>query len=101
MKKNSYKDSFYVAMCIGAYRLGEIVPKEVYGEPVKLKFRDRYFNAPRDYHKYLTKIYGDYMQLPPEDKRTSGHDFVYVNLNQSFLEVNKDELIKQLENQSQ
>lgn len=97
VQKYGYKDSSYVAMCIGMYRLGEIVPKEVYGDPVKLKFRDRYFNAPREYHRYLTNTYGDYMQLPPEDKRTSGHNFVYIDLNKSFLEVDKDELIRRLD----
>ena len=27
------------------------------------------FPCPRDTDSYLTAVYGDYMQLPPEDKR--------------------------------
>ena len=34
------------------------------------EFEHRYrFRIPRDYGKRLTALYGDYMQLPPEDKR--------------------------------
>ncbi|HHW91057.1 MAG TPA: LicD family protein [Clostridiales bacterium] len=101
VKKNSFQESSYVAMCVGQYRLGEILPKEVYGTPVKLKFRDRYFNAPQDYDRYLSSIYGDYMRLPPEEKRISGHNFVYVDLNKSYLDIDKDEIIKQLESDNQ
>jgi lipopolysaccharide cholinephosphotransferase len=31
--------------------------------------------APADTHEVLTAIYGDYMQLPPEDKRVTHHAF--------------------------
>lgn len=39
-----------------------------------------------DYDKYLTQLYGNWMQLPPEDKRDSGHTFSYINLNESYVE---------------
>ena len=35
----------------------------------KLKFDDIEINVPKDYDKILTKLYGNYMELPPEDKR--------------------------------
>lgn len=38
---------------------------------VKLKFEDEDFFVPRNYHKVLTMIYGDYMKLPPPEKRTA------------------------------
>lgn len=38
--------------------------------PVKKSiFEDIEINIPKNYDKILTKLYGDYMQLPPEDKR--------------------------------
>ena len=37
--------------------------------PVKLEFEGHFFNAPSNYHEYLTGLYKDYMQLPPKDKR--------------------------------
>ena len=55
------------------------VKTEIYGEPVKLQFESREFSAPKKYKEYLTILYGDYMKLPPEDKRVSNHDFkVYM-----------------------
>lgn len=55
------------------------VKDEIYGKPVKLKFENMEFNAPCKYKEYLTILYGDYMKLPPEEKRVSNHDFkVYL-----------------------
>ena len=50
-----------------------ITKKEYYGTPVKLQFEDGLFNAPKHYHELLTLAYGDYMKLPPEDKRKPYH----------------------------
>ena len=36
------------------------------------------FPAPHDYDAYLTDLYGDYMQLPPPDKRESHAIFVHL-----------------------
>lgn len=37
--------------------------------PKKVKFEDIEVNVPNDYDKILTRLYGNYMELPPEDKR--------------------------------
>ena len=37
------------------------------------------FKGPKDYHKYLTVLYGDYMQLPPEDQRENRHQIVEID----------------------
>lgn len=37
--------------------------------PKKVKFEDIEANVPNNSDKILTQIYGDYMQMPPEDKR--------------------------------
>ena len=38
------------------------------------EFEGHSFLGVRDYDKYLTQWYGDYMKLPPEDQRISNHD---------------------------
>ncbi|MBQ9199859.1 MAG: LicD family protein [Lachnospiraceae bacterium] len=57
----------------GAYGFREFVPVSYFGKGTKLDFEDIKINCPCKYDKYLKRIYGDYMQLPPEDKRVAGH----------------------------
>ena len=47
----------------------QCMPQEIYGTPVLLEFEGRQYYAPREYTQYLTRLYGDYMQLPPPEKR--------------------------------
>ena len=58
-----------------------VVPAEVFrGEPVELLFEDEYFRVPPDYDGALRYKYGDYMQLPPEEKRRSNHGDMIIDL---------------------
>ena len=43
-----------------------------------ISFEGETFKAPANPDAYLTDIYGDYMQLPPEDKRTI-HASFYID----------------------
>ena len=44
--------------------------RQDWAETTMLQFGDRKFPAPVQYDRLLTRMYGDYMKLPPEDKRT-------------------------------
>ena len=48
---------------------GEIFRKEQYLPARKGVFENSEALLPNDYEAYLTNLYGDYMKLPPEDKR--------------------------------
>ncbi len=48
-------------------------PKELYAESVLLDFEAKKFKAPVGYHEILTAMYGDYMQLPPEENQVTHH----------------------------
>lgn len=51
------------------YYEGEVIPRDVF-VPIKNGiFEGEVGHIPNDYNAYLTNLYGDYMQLPPEDKR--------------------------------
>lgn len=77
VKKYSYTRSDFVGHLVSPAPWGEDVkPKAVFDNPVRHIFEDRKFLVPGDVDKYLTLEYGDYMQLPPEEKQVAKHDFV-------------------------
>ena len=48
---------------------------EDFDKRVKMEFEGRKFYGPKSWDRYLKGVYGDYMNLPPEDQRKP-HDFV-------------------------
>ena len=60
----------------GRYGPGEAMPKEAFEIPVKVSFEGRELETMSCWKEYLTGIYGDYMSLPPEDKRVPHLDYV-------------------------
>ncbi|MBQ4105736.1 MAG: LicD family protein [Clostridia bacterium] len=49
----------------------EIAPKEWWGDGCDIEFEDVTVRAPSQYHTLLTHMFGDYMQLPPEEERVN------------------------------
>ena len=47
--------------------------KEWFDQTIEFEFEGATFKVPSEYDKILTQIYGDYMQLPPEEKRITHH----------------------------
>lgn len=50
---------------------GRWIPITDFENLTTLEFEGYQFNAIPHYHDYLSGLYGDYMQLPPEDKRVT------------------------------
>ncbi len=68
------------ASLLGPYGVREIMAPEWTAETIKLEFEGRMVAAPAGYHNILTTLYGDYMKLPPEDKRVTHHSFIAYKL---------------------
>ena len=83
-----YDNSKYVGTLMGGYRAKEIMPKEYFGVPQKYNFEDMKVYGPQLYDKYLTKIYGNYMEIP-KNKYTNQH-----------LEFDKEQIDKKYNNPS-
>ena len=61
----------------------QLVENEVYGEGVLHKFENCEFRIPQKYEQLLLQIFGkNYMQLPPIEKRNSGHTLIKIDLGQ-------------------
>lgn len=48
-------------------------------ELAEISFEGKLFKGPKNYDELLTAIYGNYMQLPPEDKRENRHQIEVVD----------------------
>ena len=75
MKKRNTQASKYVYPRGSGYGSRDIMSKEVIENLIEVDFEGRKLKIFKEYDHYLTSIYGDYMQLPPVDKRrnTSCH----------------------------
>lgn len=57
----------------GAYSAEkEVQPKSMLEKPCPVEFEGRNCTTFNPYEKYLSDLYGDYMQLPPENERKAG-----------------------------
>jgi lipopolysaccharide cholinephosphotransferase len=59
---------------VWGYGMGEICDREVFEKTTTAPFEHLNVRILENYHPYLHGIYGDYMQLPPEEKRVLKHD---------------------------
>lgn len=50
--------------------------KKIFENYVEVDFEGKKFRSVADYNTFLIELFGDYMELPPEDKRVPHHDFV-------------------------
>lgn len=67
---NKYNDKDCKLVCdISGLNRPEVYYKDDFFPPIKAKFEDIEVNIPNNYDRILTTIYGDYMQLPPEEDR--------------------------------
>lgn len=52
---------------------GDRAPTECFEGSEWCDFEGYRFRIPKGYHEIMTRLYGDYMQLPPEDQRVAPH----------------------------
>ena len=63
----------------------------VFWERELFEFGDHLFYAPKETHRILSETYGDYMQLPPENKRIT-HKPLYLDLTRGLTKKEIKEL---------
>lgn len=67
--------------------------RDVLGDPTPVEFEGKTFWGMADNHAYLSSLFGDYMQLPPEDKRHV-HNFFYCDLDHPYRDFDPSLLKK-------
>ena len=52
---------------------GDRAPTECFEDSEWCEFEGHKLRMPKGYHEIMTRLYGDYMQLPPEEQRVAPH----------------------------
>lgn len=76
-------------ICAGPGYMKNKYPKEAFASAVFLPFEDTEMPIPVGYDQYLRIAFGDYMQMPPVEKRIPQHDAVILDPERSYLEYNR------------
>lgn len=58
---------------------------DIFENSIKMRFEKYEFNVPKMYDMYLKILYGDYMKLPPIEKRIPSHDFTAYYIKEKSL----------------
>lgn len=61
-----------------------VIPKKCFDGYIEIEFEDDIFMAPIDYDTYLKHTYGDYMKLPPKNKRENRHSIVELSFGDEY-----------------
>lgn len=69
LKRYDMCKSDFTGNMMGAYRTKELIPTVWYGSNTFYEFEGIMMRGITEYDKYLSRLYGDYMRLPPEDSR--------------------------------
>ena len=84
-KKFSFDDSFYVGDLLGDYGNKAIMEKKYMGVAKLYDFENFQIYGVEDYDFYLNRIYGDYNKFPPVENRVTRHEYVLLDLNESYV----------------
>ena len=70
-----YATSEIVGVYYASEKTRTFLKKEIYDEIDTLPFEGKEYPALKHFDTYLSSLYGNYMQLPPEEKRVSHHAY--------------------------
>lgn len=76
-----FKQHHNLANLYGAWGILEVAPKDLFDEKELYEFEGYKFWGIKNADYWLQKVYGDYMELPPEHKRRSEHIGHLIGLN--------------------
>lgn len=86
ISKVPFGESSTVINYCGAWGEKEIMPKEYFGDGCVKFFEGLEVMIPEQYDLYLSNLYGDYMKLPPVEKRVPHHYCEVIDLHRSYKE---------------
>ena len=68
-------------LCAGPHYMTNEYPQRAFADVIYHDFEGMQFPIPQGYDTYLKMAFGNYMELPPEDKQVPHHDLLALDLN--------------------
>ena len=78
------KCRYVTELCAGPYYMKNEYPAEAFSAQKYVPFEDTILPIPIGYDTYLRMAFGDYRQLPPEEKRVCHHEFEVIDMEHSY-----------------
>ncbi len=79
ISENDKDNRFYINYGTNYSIEKAIFPKEYYGEGIMVPFENRKYRIPKEWERILTRVFGNYMTLPPEEQRKLTHAPIYID----------------------
>ena len=73
--KGNDEDYEYVDLSCFPLSIDSRCHREIFDDYMNVPFEDITVSIIKGYDEYLSRMYGDYMQLPPEEQRVPHHGF--------------------------
>ncbi len=91
MSRYSFSESSLVTeLCVRFNYMKNEYPRAWFESAVEMPFCDTMLPVPVGYEEYLTKVFGDYRQLPPRERQVPAHDAVLVDPHRGYREYRGD-----------
>ena len=75
---------YITELCSGPHYMQNEYPKGVFAHAVRHSFEGYLMPVPEDYDTYLKMAFGDYMQLPPVEKRVCHHEYEFMDMKKGY-----------------
>ncbi|MEG0835223.1 MAG: LicD family protein [Christensenellaceae bacterium] len=80
-----YEGSKYVGVLMGSYGMRDVIPSEWLQNLTLYDFESIKIYGVKNYDEYLTYVFGDWRELPPEKERVSPHEFEQLDLDHGYF----------------
>lgn len=84
VSRYKFEEAKEVTSFYGCYGKKEVVDKTIYDHTQRYEFEDTTLLSFEDYDAYLSKLYGNYMQLPPKEKQVSHHYHYFADMSRRW-----------------
>lgn len=68
-------NGYYLSDLVASTEKRHFYPASYFDDTILGMFEGKMFPIPKNFHEYLSVVYGDYMKLPPKEKQILTHDF--------------------------